>query len=188
MCPRCTQFRGDPKVGTSKQLKLIDNHPKHKGNRMRINSHFLATLLEAVSDDSDSEQLEKDKDLFDPSNLCPSVQPLSTSSRFADLPRSKSPDPSISSEIDAPSPSIIPVQTGKLQQVLADLKIASLIISELLRRRLISVVCSKFDAFAALPTDLGHTSVVVLTIKTGDAKPFRHKLRAVPFARRQYLE
>ena len=28
VCPRCTQFRGDPKVGTSKQLKFVDNHPK----------------------------------------------------------------------------------------------------------------------------------------------------------------
>ena len=44
------------------------------------------------------------------------------------------------------------------------------------------------NAIAASPTDLGRTSVVVNTIKTGNAKPFRHKLRPVPFAIRQYLE
>ncbi len=37
-------------------------------------------------------------------------------------------------------------------------------------------------------TDLGRTSVVIYTIKTDEARPFRHKLRVIPFARRQYHE
>ena len=50
------------------------------------------------------------------------------------------------------------------------------------------VVRENLDAFAASPSDLGHTSVVIHTMKTGEARPFRHKLRPIPFARRQYLE
>ena len=79
-------------------------------------------------------------------------------------------------------------QSGKLQHVLADLKIAVLPIPDELHKRLLEFVWEKLDAFAASPTDLGRTSVVIHTIKTGKARFFRHKLRAIPFARRQYLE
>ena len=72
--------------------------------------------------------------------------------------------------------------------MLADLRVSSLPITEELRRRLVGVVKESLDAFAASPTDVGRTSVVVHTIRTGDALPVRHKLRPVPFARRQYLE
>ena len=71
---------------------------------------------------------------------------------------------------------------------MADLKIDTLPISEPLRRRLVEVVRENLDAFVASPTDLGRTSVVKHTIKTGEARLFRYKLRAIPFARRQYLE
>ena len=71
---------------------------------------------------------------------------------------------------------------------MADYKIVTLPISEQLRRRLIHVVRENRDAFAAFLTDLGRTSVVLHTIKTGEARPFRHKLHAIPFARRQYLK
>ena len=50
------------------------------------------------------------------------------------------------------------------------------------------MVKENLHAIAALATDLGRTSVVVHTIKTVNAKPFRHKLRPVPFAIRQHLE
>ena len=72
--------------------------------------------------------------------------------------------------------------------MLADLKIATLKIPEELRKRLIEVVRENLDAFAASPTDLGRTTVVIHTIKTGEAHPFRHNLRPILFARRQYLE
>ena len=72
--------------------------------------------------------------------------------------------------------------------MLADLRVASLPIPDDIRRRLIEVVKEALSAFAGSSIDVGRTSVVVHTIKTGDAIPFRHKLRPVPFARRQYLE
>ena len=74
-----------------------------------------------------------------------------------------------------------PDQSGKLQRVLADLKIAALPIPDKLRKRLIEVVRENLDAFAASPTNNRRTSVVIHTIKTGEARPFRHKLRAIPF-------
>ena len=82
----------------------------------------------------------------------------------------------------------MPDKFGKLQRVLADLKIAALQISEEVLKRLVNVVQENLDAFAAFPIDLGRTSVVIHTIMTGEALLFRHKLRAIPFARRQYLE
>ena len=81
-----------------------------------------------------------------------------------------------------------PNQSGKLQRVLSDLKIAARPIPDKLRKRLIEVVRENLDAFAASPTNLGRTSVFIHTIKCGDTRDFRHKLRAIPFARRQYLE
>ena len=57
-------------------------------------------------------------------------------------------------------------QSGKLQHVLADLMIAVLLIPEQLRKRQIEVVRENLDAFAASPTDLVRTSVVIHTIKT----------------------
>ena len=61
-------------------------------------------------------------------------------------------------------------------------------ISEELPRRLVNLVREKIDAFAATPPDLERISVIIHTIKTGDSKPFKHKLRPIPFAPRQYLE
>ena len=65
---------------------------------------------------------------------------------------------------------------------------STLPIPEQVRKKLVEFVNQNFNAFAASPIDLGRTSVVVHSIKTGDAKPFRHKLRPTPFERRQYLE
>ena len=50
------------------------------------------------------------------------------------------------------------------------------------------VLRENIDAFAETPTDLRKTSMVIHTIKTGDAKPFKHRLRLISFARRQHLE
>ena len=46
-------------------------------------------------------------------------------------------------------------QSGKLWRVLSDLKVATLKIFEKLRKRLIEVVRTNLDAFAASFTDLG---------------------------------
>jgi len=49
-------------------------------------------------------------------------------------------------------------------------------------------VAECIDAFAHGPSDLGRTSVITHTIETGSAEPFRHKLRPIPLARRQFLD
>ena len=81
-------------------------------------------------------------------------------------------------------------QTEKLQKVLADLRVSTLPIPKNVRMRLVKVVKENLDAFAASPIDLGRTSVVVHNQNwRGQAKlRFRHKLRLIPFARRQYLK
>ena len=79
-------------------------------------------------------------------------------------------------------------QMGKIQKVLADLRVSTLPIPKQVRKRLVEVITEILGAFAASPTDLERTSVVVHTIKINAAKPFRHKLRPIPFAQRQYLE
>ena len=71
--------------------------------------------------------------------------------------------------------------------MLAKLSVSGLEVSKVFRRRLVDVVRENIDALAATPIDLGRTSVVIHTIKLRDAKPFKHKLRPIPFARRQYL-
>ena len=187
VCLRCTQFCGDPEVGTSKQLRFVDNHPKHKRKRLKIDSLFLATL-EAGCDNCDLEQPESVEDPCGLSDPLLSVESPSTTSRFDNHPSAKPHDPYTFTCPDKQTLPTVPLQTGKLQQVLANLEIASLLISESLHRRLICVVRDNLDTFAASPTDLGRTSVVVHTIKTGDANPFCHKFSAVPFAPRQYLE
>lgn len=56
------------------------------------------------------------------------------------------------------------------------------------RRALVKIVKKNMDAFAAFANDMGRTSVITHTIKTVNAKPFRHKLRPISFANKQYLK
>ena len=180
-------FPWDPEVGTSMQLKFVDSRPKRKRNRIKINSRFLATFPEAICYYFDFEELEIIEEFDEPLDSPLQVESPTTTSGSNGLLCADSLKPPIFPKTCIHLKQSEP-QSGKLQQVLADLKISSLPISESLCRRLICVVRSNLNAFAASPTDLGRTSVVVHTIKTGDAKPFRHKLNAVPFARRQHLE
>ena len=80
------------------------------------------------------------------------------------------------------------VHCGKVQQVLAELKVSSPPVSEVLRRRLVDVIRENIDAFTATPTYLGNTSMVLHTIRTSDENPFKHKLRPIPFALWKHLE
>ena len=72
--------------------------------------------------------------------------------------------------------------------MLLDLKIATLFISETLRKRLVEVLKKTLDAFVASSTDFEKFSVVVQTIKTEFTRPIRYKLRAILLAQRQYIE
>ena len=72
--------------------------------------------------------------------------------------------------------------------MLLELRVAALPIDENVRLQFIEIVRQQLDAFAVTPTDLCQTSVIVYSIKTEEAQPFRHKLRAVPFAQRDFLE
>ena len=80
------------------------------------------------------------------------------------------------------------MQSEKVRQVLSELKVSSFPVSKVLRRRLFDVVQENIDAFAATHTDFRKTSMMIHTIRTSDAKPFKHKLRPIPFALRQHLE
>ena len=80
------------------------------------------------------------------------------------------------------------IQKGKIQTVLSELKVSELPIHEDLRRQVVNVVRDCIDAFAATPNDFGRTEVALHTIKTGEAQPFKHKLRPIPYARRQFLD
>ncbi len=191
VCPRCAHFRNDPEAGQDKQLRFVDLRLKLKRNRLKVGYSILATLPEAISGDSDSNQIGELDDQATPSvehdglQLPKTVDPSHIS---AITPvASASLNPSISIETSKPAASTQSDKSGQLQRVLADLKVTSLPISEQLRKRLVQIVRENQDAFAASPTNLGRTSVVIHTIKTGEARPLRHKFRAIPFARRQYL-
>ena len=153
--------------------------------------NFLVTLPEAVFGESDCEQLEESDD-----DSAPSAEPEGPQLKTEDhshtlsfsLAAVKPLAPSTLTETTRSTDSNATDQSGKLERVLAKLKIAALPIPDHLRKRLIEVFRKNLDAFAASPTDLGRTLVVIHTIKTREARPFRHKLRAIPFARRQYLE
>ena len=116
-------------------------------------------MPEEVCYDCNLEQIEQGEDSCEPSDTPPSVEPPSTGISTSDI---HSPSdfltPPTSSEIIDQASSAKLIQIGKLQQVLADLKISSLPIPESLRKRLICVDHSNLDAFAASPTDLGRTS------------------------------
>ena len=139
-------------------FKFVNRTPPHRRNRLKIGANFVATLPK-------SEQLEQ-KNEHEPEPTGPQTETVEVNLRNGQC------EP----------------QAGKLQKVLADLRVSTLPIFDQVRKRLLEVVKENLNAFAASPTDLGRTSVVVHIIKTGNAKPFLHKLRLVPLTIRQYLE
>ena len=155
----CDRFRTHADVGASIQQKFVNRILPHCRNRFKIGANFVATLPE--NDEREQKKNEYELELN-------GLQPETV-------------------QVDLREEQCEP-QAGKLQNVFADLRVATLPIPEQVRKRLVEVVKENLNAFAASPTDLGRTSVVVHTIKTGNAKPFRQKLRPVPFAIRHYLE
>ena len=141
VCPRCLQYRSDPEVGSQQQLRFDDRSLKRKRNRLKVGYKFLTTLPEAVCGDSDCEQLEEpDKD------SAPSGEPENSQLPFTEDPSNTSSIaplavmPLAQSEMNKTSGTTTPKepdQSGKLQRVLSDLKIAALPIPDKLRKRLI---------------------------------------------------
>ena len=178
-CPNCERYRRDPEVGDSVQLRFVDRNPKRRRNRLKIGANFVATLPEVEPDEDGEEPIEKLGGWV--STLTAEPQQVGTSA----VTNTATAADTVPKEA---STWTTEEQCGKLQKVLADLRVATLPIQDVVQKRLIAVVKSNLDAFAASNTDYGRTSVVMHTIKTGEAQPFRHKLRPIPFARRQFLE
>ena len=185
-CSSCDRFRSDPRCGAPAQMRFVDRNLKRRRNRARIGANFVATLPEVAESESETDEEEHSprEEQASEANLASDTDGLPGCSSPQAPPEPVVPPPPAIAE----APSADAEATGKLQSVLADLRVASLPIEERTKQRLINVVKNNLDAFAASPTDLGRTSVVVHTIKTGEARPFRHKLRPIPFARRQFLE
>ena len=76
----------------------------------------------------------------------------------------------------------------KLEKVLGELKINDLTVSAKLKHSLVALVDRCLDAFAADDDDIGYTTLVEHAINTGDAPPFREKLRPLPISRRDFCE
>ncbi len=118
VCPRCAQYRGEPDVGSQKQLRFVDCSLKRKRNRTRVGYNYLATLPEAVCDDSDCKKAEKldetpsPLDEPDGSQLHQLIDPghtLSTSPAS-----SKSPASATSTKINSSATSNKANQSGRL--------------------------------------------------------------------------
>ena len=144
VCLRCFQYRTDPDIGSQKQLRFVYRSLKRKRNRLKVGYNFLATLPEAVFDDSDNEQLKEVN-----KGQAPSVGPEGPELHQTDDPSlnySIAPvavKPLAQSEMNKTSGTTTPKepdQSGKLQRVLSDLKIAALPIPDELRKPLIEVV------------------------------------------------
>ena len=175
-CSECERNRSDPECGAAVQLRFVDREFKRKRNRVKLNSSFVAVLPDQQSDTA----LE--------ASTTPETHNSTMSLQVPDPAAKQVPDP-LARQVPDPAVKQVPDPSrGKLQKVLLELRVATLPIEENVRRQLIEIVRQQLDAFAATPTDLGRTSVIVHSIKTGEAQPFRHKLRAVPFAQREFME
>ena len=96
-----SRYRKDPEVGTSNQIRIIDQTPTRRRNRLKTGFDSSVTLTEAKCDVSNDEQLEQFEESVD--NSCPSVEftGLATTSNLyvsISTPLSKSNIPSITSD------------------------------------------------------------------------------------------
>ena len=175
-CSECERNRLDPECGAAVQLRYVDHELKRKRNRVKLKQNFVAVLPDKQS----MAAPEATSALETYCNTACQPDPDPAAKQVPDPPAKQVPDPAVKQVSDPPR--------GKLQKVLLELKVATLPVGQDVRKQLIEIVQQQLDAFAATPTDLGRTSVISHKIKTGEAQPFRHKLRAVPFAQREFLE
>ena len=130
VCPRCLQYRTDPDVGSQKQLRFVDRSLKRKRNHLKVGYNFLAIFPKAVCDDFDSEQLKEVDESQAPSvgPEGPELHQTDDSSHTSSIAFAAV-KPLAQSEMNKTSGTTTPKepdQSGKLQRVLSDLKIAAL--------------------------------------------------------------
>ena len=70
--PCFSLYRGDPEVGISTPIRIIDQTPTRRRNRLKTGSYSLVTLPEAKRDESNDEQLDQLEETVEDS--CPSVE------------------------------------------------------------------------------------------------------------------
>ena len=146
VCVTCSRYRNELEVGATTQMRFVDRTLRRRRNRLKIRYNFLATLPEAVCDESDDETNEQldtiNKVISSWVNLeslpAPSIPTISISNTsFQATPILVTSTPKVPAPQMKECKHSESSQTGKLQRVLADLKIATLAIPETLRKRLI---------------------------------------------------
>ena len=199
-CTECLKNKELPQEGESVQMRYVSRNIRVVRNRQRLDDEFIAVLPL----DGDSARMVSAKcatpEISEVCDATPGATPLKIQSQLLIGERGGATSATSGSEVvelrsQQRSTGITPevgggaiLQKGKFQHVLSELKVSSLSIPESLKKCVIGVVRECIDSFAATPDDFGRTNVSMHTIKTGEAKPFRHKLRPIPFARRQFLE
>ena len=189
-----------PLEGESVQMRYVSRKILVSRNRQRVDDGFIAVLPpngdsdQVVSLKCGTPEISEIKGAT-PVATPPMIQsqllveergvPTSVSSR-SEIVELRSQQRSTGLDSAAGGGAIL--QKRKFQHVLSELKVLSLLIHENLKKCVIGVVRECIDSFAATPDDFGKTNVIMHTIKTVEAKPFRHKLRPIPSSRRQFLE
>ena len=82
---------------------------------------------------------------------------------------------------------ILPIE-DKFEKVVRELKIKELKLPEDIIRKLLEIVKRRLAAFAYDDNDLRRTTLIVHTIKTGDAMPFKDRVRVVPLTLHDWLK
>ena len=104
-CQHCYRFQTNPNVGALYQLKFVDRTSQHRNNRLEIDTNFVETLPES----NELEQL-KTKHEFEVTGSHADTVEFNLKNRQCKT------------------------QTGKLQKVLADLRVLTLPISNQVRK------------------------------------------------------
>ena len=135
-CVSCVRYRGDPQVGTSTQMKFVDRTIRKRRNRLKIGSNFIATIPDA----EESEEEENNSEIVVKSstkrinlNSISQVQILQHWSKLTSLKFNNTHSDSITKQPEMIKPSE-PIQSGKCQKVLAELRVSTLPVPDTIRR------------------------------------------------------
>ena len=76
----------------------------------------------------------------------------------------------------------------KLCNLLAELKIDLISVSDSIRHKIMLVLARGLDAFAVDDDDVGHSTLIEHRIEMSNSLPFRQRARPVPYTRRIFIE